>query len=1014
MWLRSSLRQLLLLLFCAALYSVGTLPAAPANPVIVSFSASATTVNPGYATKLSWSVLNATDLAINQGVGDVVNQAFLYVSPTQTTTYTLTAFNGVSTVTQQVTINVVDTPSPAFGSGASYYVSPLGSDSNSGLSPAAPWQTVAKVNGFAFQPGDKIFFQRGGEWRESLNVPSSGTAGNPIAFADYGSGAKPKFWGSVVLNNAAFSSLGNGLYAYSIASPVLAALVDHTFFYTSLTNDASSLVNSWSYNGTNLVINSPTSDPRTDGRLYTAVLRQDVVFSNYQSHLIFRNLVSITWPLSGWNAGEWHHVAGSWDGVGWNLFFDGVLKVRNSPANGPVRLGLPFTIGGEWLQGSTSGLLNARLDETRVSHIARSAGWISTEYNNQQSPATFLTLGGPQALAGGQVAAPVFTPAGGAYTGTQSVTIGTTTAGATIRYTTDGSTPTSTSGTVYSGAITVASTSTLKAIAYAASMTDSAVTTAAYTINPVPQVAAPVFTPAGGAYTGTQSVTIGTTTAGATIRYTTDGSTPSSISGTVYGGAISVASTSTLKAIAYAASMTDSAVTTAAYTINPVAQVVAPVFTPAGGTYTGTQPVTIGTTTAGATIRYTTDGSTPTSSSGTVYSGAITVASTSTLKAIAYAASMTDSAVTTAAYTIQAASTGGPAWYNSSWSGRKPVTVDHTKVSNSSTLANFPMLFSVTDAAFKAASSGGSVGKSDGTDILFTAGDGVTKLSHELESYNPTTGQLVAWVRLPALSNASDIVVYVYFGNSSAADQQNKSGVWDNNFSGVWHMSDNATSQAVLDSTVNAGNGSAQNPTSKRSTAGQIGNALVFDGSTDYVRIPNSPALDIPTNTPFTMETWVNVTAFPTPGQLFSNLFGKGYYESNEAFFLRIQNNNGALSLQAGEALQGYSTITWPLSGWNTGEWRHVAGSWDGANWNLFLDGALKLRSPSANGPAKLGLPFTIGGEWLQGNTSGLMAARIDEARVSNIARSAGWIATEFNNQQSPATFYTVGPTQTQ
>src|SRR5674476_732621 len=119
---------------------------------------------------------------------------------------------------------------------------------------------------------------------------------------------------------------------------------------------------------------------------------------------------------------------------------------------------------------------------------------------------------------------------------------------------------------------------------------------------------------------------------------------------------------------------------------------------PAGGAYIGTQSVTIGTTTAGATIRYTTDGSTPTSSSGTVYSGAITVASTSTLKAIAYAASMTDSAVTTAAYTIQAASTGGPAWYNSSWSGRKPVTVDHTKVSNSSTLANFPMLFSVTDA----------------------------------------------------------------------------------------------------------------------------------------------------------------------------------------------------------------------------------------------------------------------------------------------------------------------------
>jgi hypothetical protein len=89
---------------------------------------------------------------------------------------------------------------------------------------------------------------------------------------------------------------------------------------------------------------------------------------------------------------------------------------------------------------------------------------------------------------GGTVAAPSFSPAGGTYTSAQSVTISSTTSGASIRYTLDGSTPTSTTGTVYSGAVTIGSTATLKAIAYKSGMTDSSVTSATYTINLPPPV----------------------------------------------------------------------------------------------------------------------------------------------------------------------------------------------------------------------------------------------------------------------------------------------------------------------------------------------------------------------------------------------------------------------------------------------------------------------------------------------------------------------------------------------
>jgi len=81
-------------------------------------------------------------------------------------------------------------------------------------------------------------------------------------------------------------------------------------------------------------------------------------------------------------------------------------------------------------------------------------------------------------------------------------------------------------------------------------------------------VGAPTFSPTPGAYATAQSVTISTTTAGATIRYTTDGSTPSETVGTVYSGPISVTTTTTIKAIAYMTGLTTSSVSTAVYTIS--------------------------------------------------------------------------------------------------------------------------------------------------------------------------------------------------------------------------------------------------------------------------------------------------------------------------------------------------------------------------------------------------------------------------------------------------------------
>jgi hypothetical protein len=81
------------------------------------------------------------------------------------------------------------------------------------------------------------------------------------------------------------------------------------------------------------------------------------------------------------------------------------------------------------------------------------------------------------------VATPVFSPSGGTYGAAQNVTISDSTGGASIRYTLDGSTPTSTTGTLYSGPVNISSTATLKAVGYKSGDTTSAVASATYTIN---------------------------------------------------------------------------------------------------------------------------------------------------------------------------------------------------------------------------------------------------------------------------------------------------------------------------------------------------------------------------------------------------------------------------------------------------------------------------------------------------------------------------------------------------
>ena len=152
-------------------------------------------------------------------------------------------------------------------------------------------------------------------------------------------------------------------------------------------------------------------------------------------------------------------------------------------------------------------------------------------------------------------ATPKFNPPGGTYSLSQSVTITDATVDAAIYYTTDGSTPTSSSKR-YNSPIAVTTTETLKAIAIAPDYHSSAVASATYTlIGPI--AAEPA---------ATETITIAEATANVTVYYTTDGTTPTTAS-KKYAGPLTLTASSVLKFIAIGTGYTSSAVRTVQTTI---------------------------------------------------------------------------------------------------------------------------------------------------------------------------------------------------------------------------------------------------------------------------------------------------------------------------------------------------------------------------------------------------------------------------------------------------------------
>jgi PKD repeat protein len=361
-------------------------------------------------------------------------------------------------------------------------------------------------------------------------------------------------------------------------------------------------------------------------------------------------------------------------------------------------------------------------------------------------------------------------------------------------------------------------------------------------------------------------------------------------------------------------------------------------------------------------------------------------------------------------------------WYNTSWPYRQNITINKVYVNGTGiTLTNFPVLVSITDTYLTS-----SQVQSNGNDILFTASDGVTKLPHEIESFTQGTGTLVAWVNVPSVTNSTNTTIYIYYGNLTVSGQQNPTGVWDANYTAVWHLAQNpaGTAPQELDSTSNANSATngGGNMTAAQQVQAKIDGGLTFNGFNDYLTTNYVQTAVVN----YTIETWMKTSTTNLQQAIVQDRGTDAAANgTGQSLTLSIGGTYPGAAGAAGDVAYGLDSNAIYIGDYSTkvvndNNWHMVAGTWSAPSgttvsanqFTIYIDGVPVAQTALTQGTAPAS-PLTglFGTQIAQHQPwTTFFNGTLDELRISKILRSPNWISTEYNNQNSPGTFLTVYP----
>lgn len=324
------------------------------------------------------------------------------------------------------------------------------------------------------------------------------------------------------------------------------------------------------------------------------------------------------------------------------------------------------------------------------------------------------------------------------------------------------------------------------------------------------------------------------------------------------------------------------------------------------------------------------------------------------------------------------------------------VTVDNTKVSGSSDHTGFPMLVTGTydgtggEPDLRTTGNGGNVEHANGYDIAFFSDSNLTtQLNHELRKFTATTGEVIFWVNVPTLQYNSDTTIYMAYGNSEISSDQTSTSTWDSDYKLVAHLDTD-----LIDSSQS---GRTLTNSGTSDVAGKIDRGRSFDGASSVYAADSddfsSGAGD------FTVQTWLNFINTTSSRGIYGQYvdgsnYSAGFTTSSKGQWGQYVSGDEGPSPNL-QSTSTFSNTTWYL-------W---AVSRNGSSWEMSINGSSEDTATNSDTLTNLAAQFHIGKA-----TTTYMYGDMEEFRWTKGAyRTLDWLLTEYNNQNSPSTFYTMG-----
>lgn len=321
-------------------------------------------------------------------------------------------------------------------------------------------------------------------------------------------------------------------------------------------------------------------------------------------------------------------------------------------------------------------------------------------------------------------------------------------------------------------------------------------------------------------------------------------------------------------------------------------------------------------------------------------------------------------------------------WWDTNWSYRKLITLDKDMLSLD--LMDYPALIYRSADADLAAEA-----QNDADDIVFIDPTHTTQYAHEIEFFNGTTGELVAWVNVSDIFSGSDTELYLYYGNPDCSDQQQIDQTWDENFIMVQHLNETPANGVVghLDSTKYNNHGAPQNfagdPGTTTDATGVADGADDFDGTDDHIDCQTNNIPDVGER--MTLEAWVNFSGIPGTENVV------------------LLHDAASVGVQLG--FRGGGVSVWKYGGDvlltsslpSTNNWHYLVYTYDKTTHRLYVDGEITDAStddPQTGAVKEVQINTDLWGEGFDG--------KIDEVRISNTPRSINWINTTYQMIDDP------------